>query len=950
MKPRLSQAIAIAGFALAAGWGASARAEDAYLESTGTQAINSGYYIHGKTKIEIDFQLTAIVAQCRLFGQYGNNCGNCAVIYLGDDVNNFKIGYGNNTFSGVYLAANNLARNTIVYDGPRNKAHLVQNGVTNATATLTAAHEGQGTWPMAIFAESDNVWGNTFKNWAKMKLYSLKVYEDDALVREYVPCLEEGVAGLYETVEQKFYFDPRQTHTTAMDFKYGGDIMTKEDDAYIQADGTAVNNPAVNTRFFACPDMHVEMDLRLTSEPEDVYRFLGGDYTASGEPGMAFYMSGAKTLSFCHFAGGHSGDSGVNVYRGPGYTADTLRHRMSFDMTCSPARDWFITSYATNYYYTLNSTNFIDKTATRPIGIFGSFTAASAGSCAGDAKWKGKSVKVYRVKMWKGGELKHDYVPRVVDGIPGFRDLVDGVFATCEGLTYGGKIIEEKGDAYVESVDRGRFFDTGYKITPDTRIDADYAFIKHDNAPQQFVFEGGSEKVVRAYTSGSKTNDSVNSWSFQDGTGNYTGSGVNLAANVRRFYTLDGYNKKVALSTEGYTNYTATMTTTNVKTNSLTTKLFSNAWGNNNFAIMRLYGFKIYEKGELVHDFEPICDGGEGKLQDRVTGTILQSGNSKKFTCGGNIRTLGGMLDGKFRAEDAYIESDGTQAILLDYHTQANTRYEIDYQLTKITGQDRAFGAAAGGTAGGLSAELYIQGSSDGSGNVAVGVGDSWTGQYTNMNSDKNRHGAIIDCNGMEWGYTGYGTAKITSACTGTGKFPMAIFAKSTSVGGALSNFARMKLYAFRIYEGDKLIHQYLPYKNGSVIGLYDTVTSKEVLNTKSGANAFVYGGDGYGKYDGNPVPLLVKPEGATLHAGDTTTLSAYAPGAVAYRWTKNGETLAGETGKTLTVAWEKLKTPRLNVYAVAPVFQMANGTEAVGEAAVATVENAPMGMTLLVR
>ena len=102
-------------------------AEGAYIQSDGTQAINTGYFINAKTKIEIDFQMTEITSQGRLWGQNGTGCGNNAVVYFGDSASNFKIGYGN-TFNGVYLAANNLQRNTIVYDGPGNKGYLYQNG------------------------------------------------------------------------------------------------------------------------------------------------------------------------------------------------------------------------------------------------------------------------------------------------------------------------------------------------------------------------------------------------------------------------------------------------------------------------------------------------------------------------------------------------------------------------------------------------------------------------------------------------------------------------------------------------------------------------------------------------------------------------------------------------------------------------------------------------------
>ena len=40
-------------------------ADEAYIESNGSQAINTGYYINAKTKIEIDFQMTEITSQER---------------------------------------------------------------------------------------------------------------------------------------------------------------------------------------------------------------------------------------------------------------------------------------------------------------------------------------------------------------------------------------------------------------------------------------------------------------------------------------------------------------------------------------------------------------------------------------------------------------------------------------------------------------------------------------------------------------------------------------------------------------------------------------------------------------------------------------------------------------------------------------------------------------------
>jgi len=81
--------------------------------------------------------------------------------------------------------------------------------------------------------------------------------------------------------------------------------------------------------------------------------------------------------------------------------------------------------------------------------------------------------------------------------------------------------------------------------------------------------------------------------------------------------------------------------------------------------------------------------------------------------------------------------------------------------------------------------------------------------------------------------------------------------------------------------------------------------------------------------------------------ANQTTTLAAYAPGAVAYRWTKDGVLIEGVTGGSLTVAWEKV--PQQSVYAVTPVYSV-NGKAVEGTPTTATVKNLPRGMLIYIR
>ena len=160
-----------------------------------------------------------------------------------------------------------------------------------------------------------------------------------------------------------------------------------------------------------------------------------------------------------------------------------------------------------------------------------------------------------------------------------------------------------------------------------------------------------------------------------------------------------------------------------------------------------------------------------------------------------------------------------------------------------------------------------------------------------------------------------------------------------------------MKLYAFRIYEAGVLVHEYLPYKSGETVGLYDTVTGDVKLNSVDGANAFEYGGGmGYGKFAGAKTVLTVSPAGTSINPHKAATLSAFAPGAIRYIWTRNGEVLAGASGPEITVVWESPKkvggTP---VYGVTPVF-LKDGVKVLGEEATAKVTMLPLGMVLILR
>ncbi len=888
-------------FAWMVALGAVALAEDAYVEANGSQGINTGYRMTPATRWEVDFRLTATTnLQGRIVGGDSASPSFFVSCYI-NSAGGFSFGVGD-TFQSFWTGlAVDTSRHTAILDCPaKTMCYINAAGVTNWTGTINVACTKTATVPLVLCATAGAADVTQIASCSSVKIYWFKVYEQGVLVRDFKPCLQAGVPGLHDAVTGTFVKDDR---TGAAALAYGGDIESYED-GYVESAG----GQCVNSRYFMNPGTKVEIDYALTDATvNSQWRLVGAD------------GGGCNAYSAIYIGGGGvsfgTGDSFIG--HGTGVAPDLLRHTCVID---SPNNKYsYVTGATTNWTGTIASTR--TKTATHPMGIFADCT-----NTVGTASKNFAKAKIYRVKFWTDGKLVHDYLPCVQDGVAGLKDRVEGAFVTSGGLTSGGDITAEEGDGYIENTNGNCYIDTGYYFGPKTRIDADFAFIGTET--QQFVFEVGSEVVGRFYINGS----TQYAWTCNDGAGLWTSTGVPLATYVRRSGMLDAANKKVSLSTAGFTNYTATISScTNTCTKSLI--LFANVYKNGNYARMRLYGFKIYEDGVLVRDYVPYVIDGVAGVKDNVGGSFTAGGNGNAFSWGGDIQG----------EQDAYLEADGTQAINTGYLPNPETKIVVDFRMVEVMGQMRPFGEANT-----MNAELYIDGSATGSGNFAFGVGDIWTKSKT-MAADLKRHVATLDVKNKACSITTDGkislSGTITNDCTKTAGHPLAIFAKSINAGGtSFSGRAKMRLYSAKIYESGVLVHEFLPYKNGAVIGLCDTVTGTVKADALSSATAFQIGGMGV---DGGGSAFEVAPQNTKVGPNKTATLTAYAAGAVSYRWTKDGGVVAGETAGSLTVAWEK--TPQQSVYAVTPVYSV-NGRAAEGTAAEAAVENLSRGTVICIR
>ncbi len=925
-------------------------AEDGYIASTTNgpvYSINTGYKIKPTTGIYADFEFLARTAdvfpddtyQQFVFEATG---GGTARIYINGQTGNGQLAWNFTTeqvWSGTGVTMVPGTRYQASIDAFTRKMWLESSG-TRLKSMGFAASSTVPNYTDTIKLFSNNSAGG---NAAMMKLYRFTITESGETVHDYIPAIKGGIVGLYDQTTGEFLYDVRNAPRA---FEYGGDILELEDDAYIESDGTSW----MNSRFFMNPGAKVEMDYALVGANALQARLFGADST-SANFFTAYYINGSGNVSF-----------GIGDEFKPwstGIATNLFRHRAVLDAANGKA--YYITRFATNW--TGNASGLgasITKTAAHPMNLFGDTKDA--------ASWDSNNLvkaKVYGVKCWQNGVLVHDYVPHVKGGVAGFKDMVDGAFITgakVSAFTAGGSVTRSEDDGYISSSGNNyttgfRYINTGYTVTPHTRIEFDYAFA--DNYPTGNYSGNQDWFMFEAQNSSSSTRFAV--YHNKDGMG-WCGCGTNwrkyndnivpakqtTAKDVRRTLIVDNHTGFAAIITAGFTNYSANVTAAAESlTYNNTLKLSSGYSGTSSFSPLKIYGVKIYESGTLKRNYVPYASDGMAGLRDTETGGFITASGKVAFTAGGNIASNS--------RDDAYLESDRTQGINTGYLMKGSlSRIEADFAFTDCTTnstgttgyQQRVFGTD---TNGDLKYALYI----NGSGNFMYGFGNTFINSHgPGTVADTKRYTAIIDGyhDRLYWVADGVTnkTYDISADAHGnTTDVPMGIFATPNQAAATTwRNPSKMKLYSLRIYESDVLVHEYIPYKKGNVLGLYDTVDKVVKTDARNSATPFRIGGMGV---DGAERWIILPQNARLSKIKASATLSANAAGAVAYRWTRNGEAIAGGEDGDLTVEWEKAKTGTTETYAIVPIYDVYGNTSE-GAPVPVTVEYLSAGTLLLVR
>ena len=490
-------------------------AEDGYIESYGTGSICLGHFAGPNTKIEVDMEMKELVNGTRLFGGYGNHSSSLSFfLYFGTiSSTDTRIRYSWDTsdIDGKRMAWNmDVAsvgeRRTISFDAPTRTYTSIPHGESAGYSHTfsKAVLNKTSSYPLAVFGSStDRAYGAstndfTVKAWpVRMKCYGVKIYESGALVKNFVPCVKGGIAGLKETINNRF-----MSSVNVKAVGYGGDILEEKDDPFVATFSNTNSLYLANTRlagksiyfstgYYMKPTSKLELDYALLTPDWAPGKLHGSmlNLIAGGSSSKKMYVDvyGSAATRGNFYISLNGSDSAPDI---------------RVDTACDVRRTVTITSnsYA---FVTAGYTN-VSWTTTGGIKEVQNYWGIKL-ACNQSYDGGFTPMKIYGLKIYESGALIKDFRPFVTNGVAGLIDRLDtskklfpitycsnnktNVVAEAGGdLEREGYTAASESEAYLvfDGVS-GHNINTDYVITPNSCIEADFALWKAGGVRQELI-------------------------------------------------------------------------------------------------------------------------------------------------------------------------------------------------------------------------------------------------------------------------------------------------------------------------------------------------------------------------------------------------------------------------------------------------------------------------------
>ena len=200
-----------------------------YIESTGTQYIDTGINPISSTRIDINFAYVGTTTYSGWIPILGarsiiDNVQEYYAVFINNSTLKLTTNYSSIDAadnSTVYIEANKK------YNLKNNQGLFYINDILESSISTSNTLSNNTRFPVYLF--DLNFHGNKMNRGTKMKLYSCKFYDDDTLIRNYIPCYRksDNEIGMYDIVNNVFY-----TNQGTGVFLKGNSIQEKLPDTY----------------------------------------------------------------------------------------------------------------------------------------------------------------------------------------------------------------------------------------------------------------------------------------------------------------------------------------------------------------------------------------------------------------------------------------------------------------------------------------------------------------------------------------------------------------------------------------------------------------------------------------------------------------------------------------------------------------------------------------------
>lgn len=222
-----------------------------YIYSSSNQYIDTRVYPTQKTRVVFDYEPVRWTDTC-LFGSRTSISSTDKFLVLNEASNGYiRTDFGNEQGDTTYIP-----KKRTVIDKNRN--------VTTIDSVEVVADSGLSfNGRYSIYLNACNQAGSAYKP-SYIKIYGCKIYEDNVLIRDFIPCRFSGVIGLYDLVHNEVYRNRTTSDFTAGEKYY--DLNEYDRLEYIESTGTQW----INTHVYPENTTRVQTNLKMKVATGDV--------------------------------------------------------------------------------------------------------------------------------------------------------------------------------------------------------------------------------------------------------------------------------------------------------------------------------------------------------------------------------------------------------------------------------------------------------------------------------------------------------------------------------------------------------------------------------------------------------------------------------------------------------------------------------------------------------